>query len=172
MTPELFIAGACLLGFLALMVGAAASDIATMEIPNWVSIAAVLLFPAAAALAGLSWAQIGLHLGVGLLAFVAGFALFSLGVLGGGDVKVIAAVCVWTGFAAFTPFAFAMTLAGGALAATMLLARKFAQPAQGRPPFVNRLLDGDNGIPYAVAIAIGVMASAPALPVAQALAHR
>jgi prepilin peptidase CpaA len=162
-------AGACLAGFVALVTIAAASDIATMTIPNWVSIAAALLFPLAGWLAGLSAAQIGLHLGVGVFVFALGFALFSFGVLGGGDVKVITAVSIWTGLAALMDFAFAMTLAGGALAAGLLLARKAVRPADSRPAFLNRLLDPARGIPYAVAIAIGAAVSLPSQPVAQAL---
>jgi len=169
MPLEALFASACLIAFVGLMLVAAASDIATMTIPDWVSIATVLLFPVAAALAGLSPLQIGLHLGVGAAIFLLGFLLFSFGVLGGGDVKVIAAVSVWTGLAALSTFAFAMTLAGGALAGGLLLARKAARPADNRPAFLNRLLDPAGGIPYAVAIAVGVGASLPHLPVTRAL---
>jgi prepilin peptidase CpaA len=143
-----------------------------MTIPNWVSIAAALLFPPVAFAAGIEPSQIGLHLLVGVGAFALGFGLFSFGVLGGGDVKVIAAATVWTGVAALSSFAFAMTLAGGVLAAVLLLARKAAKPAEGRPAFLARLLDPARGIPYAVAIAVGVVFSLPAQPVTLALLAR
>jgi prepilin peptidase CpaA len=169
MPLDALLAGACLLAFLGLMLFAAASDVATMTIPNWVSIAAAALFPVAGWLAGLTPAAIGFHLAVGAAAFVVGFFLFSFGVLGGGDVKVIAAASVWTGLAAMSAFAIAMTLTGGLLAGAILLARRAATPAPTRAPFLNRLLDPANGIPYAVAIAIGVAAAAPALPVTRAL---
>jgi prepilin peptidase CpaA len=169
MPVETLIAAACLAAFAGLVLFAAASDIATMQIPNWVSIAAVLLFPLAAWLAGLPAPQIGLHLGVGLVVFLVGFGLFSFGVLGGGDVKVIAAVSVWTGVAALSPFAFAMTVAGGFLALALMLARRAAKPADTRPAFLNRLLGVESGIPYAVAIAVGVAVAFPVLPVARAL---
>lgn len=169
MPVEAMIAAACLAAFVGLVLFAALSDIATMEIPNWVSIAAALLFPLAAWLADMSGAQIGLHLGVGVIVFLIGFGLFSIGVLGGGDVKVIAAVSVWTGLAALSSFAFAMTLAGGALALSIMVARKAAKPAASTPAFLNRLLRPENGIPYAVAIAVGVIAALPALPIVRAL---
>jgi prepilin peptidase CpaA len=170
MPLETMIAAACLAGFVGLVMFAAFSDIATMEIPNWVSIAAALLFPFAAWLAGMNGMQIGVHIGVGLALFVLGFALFSVGVLGGGDVKVIAAVGVWTGLAALSSFALAMAIAGGALAFIIIVARRTARRDEKTPAFLNRLLDPQNGVPYAVAIAIGMIASLPAQPVVRALA--
>ena len=169
MPVETMLSAACLLAFVGLVLYAAASDIATMTIPNWVSIAVVLLFPLAALLAHMTPLQIGIHVGIGVLMFLAGFALFSMGVLGGGDVKVIAAASVWTGLAALTPFAYATTIAGGVLAAIMIVARRTAKPSEKRPAFLNRLLGPENGIPYAVAIAVGALASLPTQPVVLAL---
>lgn len=154
--------------FVGLILTAAACDIRSMLIPNWISIALALSFPFAALAAGMSWAAIGLHAAIGVLVFIAGFILFSINVLGGGDVKVIAAASVWTGAAALSPFAFWTTAAGGVLAVVMLLARRSMQPGENRPAFLNRLLDPKKGIPYAVAIAVGAMASLPAQPVVQA----
>lgn len=169
MPTEMLIAAACFSAFVALVLYAAVSDIATMTIPNWVSIAAALLFPLAAWLAGLSALQIGLHVAVGLVMFFVGFGLFSLGIVGGGDVKVIAAVSIWTGVAALSSFGFAMTLAGGVLALALLLVRRAAKPSETTPAFLNRLLNPKKGIPYAVAIAVGVVASLPHQPVLRAL---
>jgi prepilin peptidase CpaA len=163
LVPFLFVGA-----FLALVLVAAASDIRSMLIPNWVSIALALAFLPAAWTAQMSLAEIGLHAATGLVVFLAGFALFALGVLGGGDVKVIAAASVWTGTAALSPFAFWTTAAGGVLALAMLLARRSMKPADTRPAFLNRLLDPAKGIPYAVAIAVGAIVSLPAQPVAQA----
>lgn len=154
--------------FIGLILAAAACDIRSMLIPNWISIVLALSFPFAAWAAGMSWAEIGLHALIGVLVFVAGFILFSINVLGGGDVKVIAAASVWTGAAALSPFAFWTTAAGGVLALVMLIARRAMTPGVDRPAFLNRLLDPQKGIPYAVAIAVGAMASLPAQPVVQA----
>jgi len=156
LVPAVFVAA-----LLGLVLFAAFSDIGSMTIPNWVSIALALAFPIAALSADMSWGAIGLHAGVGALVFLAGFALFAMGVLGGGDVKIIAAVSVWTGASALAPFAFWTTAAGGVLALALLLARKAAAPGETRPAFLNRLLDPARGIPYAVAIAVGAIASLP-----------
>jgi prepilin peptidase CpaA len=140
-----------------------------MNIPNWMSIAIALLFPCAAIAAGLSWTQIALHLGVGLLIFLLGYLLFALNILGGGDVKVIAAVAVWTGGSALIPFTYAMCIAGGALALILLGARKLATPGPNHPAYLNRLLDPSRGAPYAIAIAAGAYFSLPAQPIFRAL---
>ena len=169
MPVETMLSAICLVSFVGLVLYAAISDIATMTIPNWVSIAVALLFPLAAFLAHLTPLQIGVHVGIGMLMFLAGFALFSVGVLGGGDVKVIAAASVWTGLAALTPFAYATTIAGGVLAVAMIVARKLAKPSDALPGFLNRLLGPENGIPYAVAIAAGALASLPDQPLVRAL---
>jgi prepilin peptidase CpaA len=150
--------------FAGLLLFAAASDIATMKIPNWVSIAMAASFPLLALLAGASWAAIGLHLGFGALALIACFALFQFGVLGGGDAKLIAAAAVWTGVEGFAPFALFTALAGGALTISLMMARQALAPSEARPAFVNRLLRPKGGVPYGVAIAAGGLAALAASP--------
>ena len=61
--------------------------------------------------------------------------------LGGGDVKLLAAAALWTGSAALLPFLMATALAGGLLAALFLA---FAR-REGKPV----------ALPYGVAIAAG-----------------
>ncbi|MES1198747.1 MAG: prepilin peptidase, partial [Pseudomonadota bacterium] len=122
------------------------------------------LFPLAALVAGMPLGAIGMHVmfGVGVLA--AGFALFQFGVMGGGDAKLIAAAAVWTGAAAFLPFALWTMIAGGALALTLLIIRMRVKPAEARPAFVNRLLKPRGGVPYGVAIMAGGIGALQALP--------
>lgn len=163
----MLIAIAALAVFVALLLIAAANDIASMTIPNWVSIALAALFPLFAWALDFSGAQLAWHFAFGIGVLAIGIGLFSLGLLGGGDVKVIAAAAVWTGFAGFAAFLTATVLAGGALAALLLVARRFAEPHMDRPAFLNRLLDRANGAPYAVAIAIGGLMALPTLPFSQ-----
>jgi prepilin peptidase CpaA len=91
--------------------------------------------------------------------------LFQANVIGGGDAKFVAATAVWTGFTAFLPFLFWMAVSGGVMALALLAARQFLSQAETNPPFVNRLLKEQNGIPYGVAIMIGGLVSAPAIPI-------
>jgi prepilin peptidase CpaA len=165
MTPDVLVALPATAAFVGLLLYAAVSDIASMTIPNWVSAAAAALFFPAAAAIGMPAAEIGVHIGAGVLVFVIGFGLFAAGVMGGGDVKVIAAASLWTGFGALGAFAFWTALAGGGLAIVMLAVRKLAAPAGERPAFVNRLLSPQSGIPYAVAIAVGALVTIGAQPI-------
>lgn len=155
---------AALAFFAILLLIAAANDIATMTIPNWVSIVMAAAFPVFALAAGHTLAFIGFHLAVGAIVLVLGIGLFSLNLLGGGDVKVIAAASVWTGLSGFAPFLTTMLLVGGVLAVGLVVVRQFAQPREGRPAFLNRLLDRKRGAPYAVAIAAGGLMALPSLP--------
>ncbi len=142
--------------FLLLLLAAAASDLASMEIPNWISIALAASFAPAAFLAGLGWGAIGLHLGFGLFAFAVCAGLFHVGVIGGGDAKVLSAVALWTGWSALLPFLFWTSLAGGLLALGVLALRRLGGAVGPTAPrFLRLLLDKSRGVPYAVAIAVG-----------------
>jgi len=161
------IALAALALFAALLIYAACSDIMSLTIPNWVSIALVAIFLAAAPFGGLSWRDIGIHLLFGFAVLGVGFLLFQANVFGGGDAKLLGAVSVWTGFAGFGEFAIATVMAGGVLALTLLTARKYAPLfAAHHPEFVNRLLTPKMGAPYGVAIMIGGLKAMPVLPIA------
>jgi prepilin peptidase CpaA len=151
------------LAFAGLLVWAAACDVATMEIPNRISVLAVGLYPLAAFLCGAGWASIGLHLAVGVGALLICWGLFNLGVFGGGDAKLIAAASVWTGPLLFVWFLLWTAVAGGALALSAIAARARFKPSDRLPAFVNRFL-GETGLPYAVAIAVGGLAVIADLP--------
>src|SRR5687767_13518584 len=107
---------ATLLIFPALMAFAAASDLFTMRIPNWLTAALALAFPLNALLVGFDWPLIGTHLGVGLMMLVIGMVMFAAGWLGGGDAKLLAAIAVWFGpSSVLVEFLLIAALAGGAL---------------------------------------------------------
>lgn len=155
-----------LIVFAGLLAYAAFSDITTMTIPNWVSIALAALFPVFALIAGWPLMQIGLHLLIGFAVLLLGFVLFQFNILGGGDAKLLAGGAVWTGIGALYPFFLWTTLAGGVLALTILVARRQLKPADGRPAFLNKLLTDKVGVPYGVAILVGGLAALQALPIA------
>ncbi len=136
-----------------LLILAAVWDVTTMTIPNWISALAAALFPIAALTVSAPPAIIAFHIGFGAAVLLGCFFLFLAGVLGGGDAKLIPAAAVWIGAPDFATFAVIMALAGGALAVTILAARRFATPSDSHPAFVNRLLNRKGGIPYGVAIA-------------------
>ena len=153
-----------LLPFVGLLLVAAFTDLTTMQIPNWVSIALAALFPLAAFAAGMPLNEIGFHFLFGAVVLVIGFALFQFNIVGGGDAKLIAAAAVWTGLTAFAPFAVWTAITGGLIAVALLVIRKFYRQADTRPAFVNRLLMPRGGVPYGVAIMTGGLMVLGALP--------
>jgi prepilin peptidase CpaA len=156
----------------ALVLTAAASDALSFKIPNWISLALLALFPVAALAAGLPLTVIGLHFGIGLVALVAGMAMFALRWLGGGDAKLFAAVALWMGWPAVGTFLALAAVAGGALAAVLLLLRSatFRPLALLGPRWVVRLAEPGEGVPYGVAIAIGALVAFPGSPLVSGLA--
>ncbi len=151
--------------FLGLLLWAAGCDIARMEIPNRISVLLACAYLPLALAAGQSLGAIGLHYAIGALALALAYLLFQLNVFGGGDAKILAAMSIWTGIAAMSPLLVWMAVAGGLLSLSLILARRMAAPAAGRPAFLNRLLDREVGAPYVVAIAVGGVAALPHLPI-------
>lgn len=169
LSPDIVFVILALAGFTILLTIAALNDIATMTIPNWVSVALVCLFPVAAIAAGMHWTQLATHFAVAVVIFAAGFAMFAFNIVGGGDVKAFAAASLWTGAAALGDFALTTAIAGGVLAIVMLAMRKLAKPNERQPAFLNRLLDPARGIPYGVAIAAGAFLTLLQHPLAASL---
>lgn len=143
-----------ILGFAGLLLWAAYCDVQSLTIPNRISLAMVLLFPALV-LTGtheIDWLS---SLGVAAAALVAGFLLFALRLVGGGDVKLIAAASLWAGPGLVLPFLFVTALAGGAMAMVLYMRHRIAGSAgwtdlaPASPDF------GKQPMPYAVAIAVG-----------------
>lgn len=153
--------------FAALIVFAlgAMTDLVSFRIPNWISLAAVALFFAAALLGGLGWAQIGWHVLVGFLALLAGMAVFAAGLIGGGDAKFFAAGALWVGPAFILKYCVIFALLGGLVAALLMVIRsKHVAPTLKQLPYVGQLATGTKGLPYGVALGIGAMIVLPATP--------
>lgn len=149
--------------FPALLIYAAASDVARLTIANWISIALAALFIPAALVLGVPLAEIGMHLLFGAAVLAVGFFLFQANIIGGGDAKLLAAASVWTGFPAFLPLMFWTALSGGIMALVLIAARRFVKQVETNPPFVNKLLEHKGGIPYGVAIMTGGLMALPSL---------
>lgn len=150
--------------FAGLLIYAACTDVASLTIPNWVSLAMAGAYPVFALAAGVEIGAIGFNFLFGLGVLAIGFLLFQVNVIGGGDAKLLAAASVWTGMAAFIPFAFWTAMAGGVFALFLMFGRKYAPVLAAAPPFVYRLLTPKTGVPYGVAIMIGGLMAAPAIP--------
>lgn len=155
---------AALILFAGAMAWAAVSDLLTMTIPNRISIGLVALFLLAAPAAGMPLSAFGMHWAVGLATLAVTFILFSLGVFGGGDAKLIAAAALWMGPAGILEFVFLTAVYGGALALLFLLLRRLPVPAAAaRVPWTARLLEPAGGIPYGIAIAAAAIVRLPVI---------
>jgi prepilin peptidase CpaA len=147
------------------------TDLKTRRIPNALTFsaaAAALVFHAVQG--GWSGAgQAAAGLGVGLVVFL---PLFALGGLGGGDVKLLAALGAWVGPAAILWTAVWTGIAGGPLALLLAFSRGYLGRAfqnvwlllmfwrvEGLKPHpaVNLSTPGTPRLPYALPIALGLM---------------
>lgn len=150
-----------LLVFPVLVLGAALRDITSYTIPNWISLAAAVLFFPAALVVGLPLNHVGFSLGIGAATLVFGIGMFAAGWVGGGDAKLMAACALWLGWPAVLPFLAWTALAGGAMAVGLLCARKVPVLAGRGPAWMSRLLQPGEDVPYGVAIAAGALIAFP-----------
>lgn len=146
---------------IALLIAAAVSDITRYRIPNAIVYAIVAAF-AVGAIFNFAWPAIVWPVLAGVAMFLLGAGLFALGLFGGGDVKLIAAMALWTGFTDLPRFLVVMTAAGGLLGLVLLLKRKRQEPAPASSTEVPLETSGaepprptrKSHIPYGVGIAV------------------
>ena len=142
--------------FFALTIAAALNDIREYRIPNKISLVLLALYPlhVLASPAPVDWLM---ALAVAALVFAAGFTLFLCNMIGGGDVKFLAASSLWAGAALTPQLLLVMCLAGGALA---LAALGLQNVRRYRSTGIAGVIVPDNTVaapklPYGVAIAAG-----------------
>lgn len=141
---------------------AAAWDITSFTIPNFIPLAIILLFACFVVAARLSLDAVGTHLLVGLVGLAAGFTLFAFKFIGGGDAKLFAATLVWLGFRDALDYTLIAALFGGGLTLAILSIRALPLPVfLVRHGWIARLHDQKAGIPYGVALASGAFAVLP-----------
>ena len=137
----------------AVLVAAAIQDAVQLKISNLIVLAALLLAVAAALAAGLEIA-VWQNLAVFALVLAVGTLLFSRGILGGGDVKLLAAVALWTDFADAVRLIASIFIFGGVLALVIVFGRAVAPASLSARVAV---LKPRAGIPYGIAIAAGTL---------------
>lgn len=141
---------ACLIAFTLLLLGAAWQDWRTMHIADAISLGIIATFVvwaiAGFVLGTFSLADLALALVCAAGMFGLGTLAFAIGAMGGGDVKLAAALALWFSPVSTIRFLVLMSLAGGILT-LVLVAWHRAKRREGRPE-----------IPYGVAIAVGAFA--------------
>ncbi len=164
-----FLVGAVLVA----LVGAV-TDVRSARIPNRLTYSALLvalpLRIAVVGLAGLKSGVIGMLVGGGLF-----LLLYAIGAMGGGDMKLMAAVGAWVGSTQVMTLILAAALAGGVLAIGRIIFRNtvgqtlrntmqliYYRFTSGlRPhPELNVQSAGSQRVPYGVAIAVGALSCA------------
>src|SRR6185312_1982637 len=126
-----------LVALAAILVVAAVVDVRTFTISNRLNLTVALLAP-------VYWASVALSPWPGVAVQLA--AAFYAGMMGGGDVKLAAALALWFPPIGTIRFLILMSVAGGVLT-LLVLAWHHAKKREGRPE-----------IPYGVAIAFGGLA--------------
>lgn len=145
-----------LLAFAGLIFSAAISDILRFRIPNRISMALVLLYPAylLSASQPVDWLP---AIGVAAACLAVGFLLFTIKACGAGDAKLFAAAALWAGPELILPFGLYTSIAGGVMVLFMWFQHRLA-----RAPSVGMIMQtaSDAGftkqpMPYGAAIAVG-----------------
>jgi prepilin peptidase CpaA len=123
---------------------AAIGDWRSREIPNWLNAGIALLAIPFWWSTGLGlWPGVALQLALGVGVFALFAIAFRFGAMGGGDVKMLAAIALWLPLAEVVKLVAIMSIAGGVLTVAMVAAHRMAKA-------------GDQlEIPYGIAIAFG-----------------
>jgi prepilin peptidase CpaA len=132
-----------LLWLLAVMLLVAAiGDLRSREISNWLNGSiACLAIPFWFSLGMSPWPDMAIQLAIGVTVFAAFATLYHFGGIGGGDVKMIAALSLWFPFGSLVTVLVVMSLAGGVLTLGMIIRQRMLKTSEKIE------------IPYGVAIA-------------------
>ncbi|MEO6580027.1 MAG: prepilin peptidase [Sphingomicrobium sp.] len=139
----------------AILVVAAVIDVRTFTISNGLNAAVALMAPLYWWSESLPiWPDIAVQVALAAAVFGVLAITFYIGMMGGGDVKLAAALALWFSPASTVKFLVIMSLAGGLLTVIVMIAHRM------RPGQIKNS-DGETGgkpeIPYGVAIAIGAL---------------
>jgi prepilin peptidase CpaA len=138
------------------------SDFTRLRIANWIPAALVGLF-LVYALLRLDVSAFKAHLLLAAIVFAVGFVMFVLGWIGGGDVKLLAALTLWAGPSHGPDLLIMTTLAGGLMAFALLLLRysdrtRMLMPAAA--PFRRIRSFAERGVcPYGLAMGAAALVS-------------
>ena len=145
-----------------LMIIAGAGDALSLRIPNWLTLTILAAFFPLAWATGMPLDVFGLHVLTGVILFVVGFVLFSAGLFGGGDAKLLAAAGIWFGSSQALPFLVFTALAGGVLALCVGLWSVISMSWDIHDvPWAKKISGLRPSVPYGYALAIGAILAFP-----------
>lgn len=147
------------------MIYAAFSDALTMTIANRVSIVLIGTFVLISPFIGLSLHDFAMHWAAFGAVLAVTFGLFAVGVMGGGDAKLLASTSLWIGWSqTLLEYLIMASVFGGLLTIALVVFRKstLATVANTYPYFKHLVNEKD--IPYGIALAIGGLMVFPEIP--------
>jgi len=147
----------CLVAFAIMLVVAGWQDLRTLKIANPLSLATVAAFAvwaaAGVALGRMSAATLGVTIVCSLVVFAIGAAGFAAGIVGGGDVKLLAAASLFAGSAHMVDFLAVTALVGGLLGLALLAGAPIGPVTPASDGTLRARLRAN--LPYGPAIAAG-----------------
>lgn len=155
--------------FAAPLLAAGFTDFWSMKIPNKVSLAMAAGFFLTLPLTWQGLPFLGEHLMVGGVFFLAGFAMFAFGWLGGGDAKLMAAISLWLSWNDALPFILATTIFGALLGIFLIFGGRIAPIRLRTSELGMRLWQGGKDMPYGLALAAGALYVWPTSQIGAAL---
>jgi len=147
--------------FAATMLMAAFKDATTMTIPNWISLVVIAGFFVVIPFVWPGWNEFGTHLLVGLSFFLAGFAMFAFGWLGGGDAKLMAATALWWQWSDAIMYILYTTIIGAVIAFGLLIGRQFIPVRIFTASWAYEMFKDKKKMPYGLALASGALLTLP-----------
>jgi prepilin peptidase CpaA len=136
----------------------AVRDIRSRRLPTRAVMLVACLYGIDAAVAGVSIVSLAAHLGAAAIGFALFALLFRCGWMGGGDVKLAAAVFLWAGPAYAWPVFFVVSSGGLVLGLTALIMGLFRRHATHSAP-ASTQPTSQRGVPYGVPLALGGIAA-------------
>lgn len=141
------------LALLVLMVLVIWLDATAFTIPNWLCGLVLALYPI---MLFLPHEPVDWPMAIAAMSgmFVAGYVIFALGWMGGGDIKLLTACALWTGVAALWDFMIYTALLGGVLSIVLLAGRNGLEKlARFNPEKLPKIFRQKAPVPYGLAIA-------------------
>ena len=126
-----------------LLIVGAVTDIRERVISNRLNLAIAISAPLYWWATGIAlWPGVGIQVGMAFVIFAIFALLFALGLMGGGDVKLLGALALWLPWQEMGKLLVIMAIVGGVITVATLLYHKL------------RRRDGQPEVPYGVAIAL------------------
>jgi prepilin peptidase CpaA len=142
--------------FAGLLLTAAVTDARSYKIPNWISIALVVLFIIAVLASGQPALGFWPHVAAGLAVLAVGYILYMLTGMGAGDAKLAAAGALWSGVSGLYMVTFTLAVSMAALAFSLVALRRLVPAVSGAEPST-RMLQRGAPVPLGIALSAAMI---------------